>query len=125
MLPSGRITEQTIAQLGDLMRKHDVIIDGGNTNFKDDVRRPRTGAKGVKYLDVGTWAAVGPGARLLPDDRRRCRGRGPSRPDLRRPGARARHDRAHAGRDKLDPAMPSAATSMPAGRRWPFRQDDP
>src|SRR6185436_8729596 len=35
MLPSGRITEETIAQLGTLMSSGDVIIDGGNTNFKD------------------------------------------------------------------------------------------
>src|SRR6266850_2639304 len=59
MLPAGKITEQTIAQLGDLMRADDVIIDGGNTNFKDDVRRARELApKGVKYLDVGTSGGV-------------------------------------------------------------------
>src|SRR5262245_3909665 len=54
MLPSGRITEETIAQLGGLMRPNDVIIDGGNTMFKDDVRRARELApKGIKYVDVG------------------------------------------------------------------------
>src|SRR5436190_24126433 len=59
MLPAGKITEQTIAQLGDLMRADDVIIDGGNTNFKDDVRRARELApKGIKYLDVGTSGGV-------------------------------------------------------------------
>ena len=59
MLPAGKITEQTIAQLGDLMRADDVIIDGGNTNFKDDVRRARElASKGVKYLDVGTSGGV-------------------------------------------------------------------
>ena len=41
MLPAGKITEDTIAQLGNLMKAGDVIIDGGNTNFKDDVRRAR------------------------------------------------------------------------------------
>src|SRR5688572_12543395 len=41
MLPAGKITEDTIAELGSLMRAGDVIIDGGNTNFKDDVRRAR------------------------------------------------------------------------------------
>jgi 6-phosphogluconate dehydrogenase len=59
MLPAGKITEQTIAQLGDLMRAADVVIDGGNTNFKDDVRRARELApKGIKYLDVGTSGGV-------------------------------------------------------------------
>ncbi len=59
MLSAGKITEQTIAQLGDLMRADDVIIDGGNTNFKDDVRRARElASKGVKYLDVGTSGGV-------------------------------------------------------------------
>jgi 6-phosphogluconate dehydrogenase len=59
MLPSGTITEQAIARLGNLMRADDVIIDGGNSNFKDDVRRARELApKGIKYLDVGTSGGV-------------------------------------------------------------------
>ena len=59
MLPAGRITEETIAQLGTLMKTGDVIIDGGNTNFKDDVRRARELApKGIRYLDIGTSGGV-------------------------------------------------------------------
>jgi 6-phosphogluconate dehydrogenase len=59
MLPAGRITEETIKQLADLMKSGDVIIDGGNTMFKDDVRRARELApKGIKYLDVGTSGGV-------------------------------------------------------------------
>jgi len=59
MLPAGRITEETIKQLAGLMKSGDVIIDGGNTNFKDDVRRARELApKGIKYLDVGTSGGV-------------------------------------------------------------------
>jgi 6-phosphogluconate dehydrogenase len=59
MLPAGRITEQTIVELGGLMQAGDVVIDGGNTNFKDDVRRARELApKGIKYLDVGTSGGV-------------------------------------------------------------------
>ncbi|CAN5923231.1 decarboxylating 6-phosphogluconate dehydrogenase [soil metagenome] len=59
MLPAGRITEETVAQLGSLMKPGDVIIDGGNTNFKDDVRRARELApKGIKYLDIGTSGGV-------------------------------------------------------------------
>jgi 6-phosphogluconate dehydrogenase len=59
MLPAGKITEETIKQLAGLMKPGDVIIDGGNTNFKDDVRRARELApKGIKYLDVGTSGGV-------------------------------------------------------------------
>ena len=59
MLPAGKITEDTIAELGRLMKAGDVIIDGGNTNFKDDVRRARELApKGIKYLDIGTSGGV-------------------------------------------------------------------
>jgi 6-phosphogluconate dehydrogenase len=59
MLPAGKITEETIRQLGGLMKSGDVIIDGGNTMFKDDVRRARELApKGIKYLDVGTSGGV-------------------------------------------------------------------
>jgi 6-phosphogluconate dehydrogenase len=59
MLPAGRITEETIARLAGLMKPGDVVIDGGNTNFKDDVRRARELApRGIKYLDVGTSGGV-------------------------------------------------------------------
>jgi 6-phosphogluconate dehydrogenase len=59
MLPAGKITEETIKQLASLMTSGDVIIDGGTTNFKDDVRRARELApKGIKYLDVGTSGGV-------------------------------------------------------------------
>jgi 6-phosphogluconate dehydrogenase len=59
MLPAGRITEETIKQLAGLLTPGDAIIDGGNTNFKDDVRRARElASKGVKYLDVGTSGGV-------------------------------------------------------------------
>jgi 6-phosphogluconate dehydrogenase len=59
MLPAGKITEETIKQLAGLMKSGDVVIDGGNTMFKDDVRRARELApKGIKYLDVGTSGGV-------------------------------------------------------------------
>ena len=59
MLPAGRITEDTIAALGKLLDKGDCIIDGGNTFFKDDVRRAHAlQAHGIAYLDVGTSGGV-------------------------------------------------------------------
>jgi 6-phosphogluconate dehydrogenase len=59
MLPAGKVTEEMVAQLAGLMRSGDAIIDGGNTNFKDDVRRARElKPKGIHYLDVGTSGGV-------------------------------------------------------------------
>jgi len=59
MLPSGPITESTIETLGKLLASGDVIIDGGNTFWQDDVRRARTLAqRGIHYVDVGTSGGV-------------------------------------------------------------------
>jgi len=59
MLPSGPITEQTIETLGTLVSEKDIIIDGGNTYYKDDIRRAKTLAqKNIRYMDVGTSGGV-------------------------------------------------------------------
>jgi len=59
MLPAGRITEQTIAQLGELMDPGDIVIDGGNTFYKDDIRRAKTlASKQIRYVDCGTSGGV-------------------------------------------------------------------
>nr|WP_297459548.1 decarboxylating 6-phosphogluconate dehydrogenase [uncultured Halomonas sp.] len=59
MLPAGAPTEETIAVLAALMEADDVIIDGGNTFYKDDIRRAKTlRAKGIHYVDVGTSGGV-------------------------------------------------------------------
>lgn len=59
MLPAGKITEEMIAELALLMKSGDTIIDGGNTNFKDDVRRAHAlKLKGLHYLDIGTSGGV-------------------------------------------------------------------
>ena len=59
MLPAGEITETTIAKISDLMGKDDIVIDGGNTFYKDDARRAETlAAKGQHYVDVGTSGGV-------------------------------------------------------------------
>ena len=59
MLPSGEPTETTVAALFDLVEADDVLIDGGNSFYKDDVRRARHSAgKQVHYLDVGTSGGV-------------------------------------------------------------------
>ena len=59
MLPAGRITEQTVEQLGTLLSAGDIIIDGGNTMYKDDVRRAKAlKQKGIRYVDCGTSGGV-------------------------------------------------------------------
>src|SRR5258705_9497920 len=59
MLPAGKITEATIDTLSKLMQAGDVIIDGGNTFWQDDVRRGKAlKERGIHYIDVGTSAGV-------------------------------------------------------------------
>jgi 6-phosphogluconate dehydrogenase len=59
MLPAGRITETTIEALSKLMDAGDVIIDGGNTFWQDDVRRGKAlKDRGIHYVDVGTSGGV-------------------------------------------------------------------
>ena len=59
MLPAGETTEQAIAQLAELLESSDVIIDGGNTHYIDDIRRTKELAlTGINYVDVGTSGGV-------------------------------------------------------------------
>jgi 6-phosphogluconate dehydrogenase len=59
MLPAGPITEATVNQLGELCDAGDIIIDGGNSMFKDDVRRAKAlRLQGIHYVDVGTSGGV-------------------------------------------------------------------
>ncbi len=59
MVPSGDPTQKTVETLLSLMQSGDTIIDGGNSYFKDDVRRSQMcAAKGVHYVDVGTSGGV-------------------------------------------------------------------
>jgi 6-phosphogluconate dehydrogenase len=59
MVPSGEPTESTIAALARLLSPGDTIIDGGNTNFHDDVRRAKTLAgQNLHYVDAGTSGGI-------------------------------------------------------------------
>jgi len=59
MVPAGGPTEQTVQALGQRMKSGDIIIDGGNSYFKDDVRRSKQlSEKGIRYADVGTSGGV-------------------------------------------------------------------
>jgi 6-phosphogluconate dehydrogenase len=59
MVPAGGPTEQTVQALSQRFQKGDIIIDGGNSYFKDDIRRSRQlRDKGIHYVDVGTSGGV-------------------------------------------------------------------
>lgn len=59
MLPHGEPTEAAIRRLGELLSPGDIAIDGGNTHWKDDIRRAaELRAKGIHYLDIGTSGGV-------------------------------------------------------------------
>ena len=59
MVPAGDPTEKTVLALSEAMESGDAIIDGGNSYFKDDVRRSKLlEPKGVHYIDVGTSGGV-------------------------------------------------------------------
>ncbi len=59
MLPAGAPTDDTVTALADLLQAGDTIIDGGNTFYRDDIRRARAlKAKGIDYVDVGTSGGV-------------------------------------------------------------------
>jgi len=59
MLPAGRITEETIERLGGLLEPDDIIIDGGNSFYKDDIRRAKKLVeKRIRYVDCGTSGGV-------------------------------------------------------------------
>ena len=59
MVPAGGPTEETVLELGKLLSPGDTIIDGGNSFYKDDVRRAKAlEPKGIHYVDVGTSGGV-------------------------------------------------------------------
>jgi 6-phosphogluconate dehydrogenase len=59
MLPAGKATEDTVMALADTLSPGDTVIDGGNTFYKDDIRRAHAlGRKNLHYIDVGTSGGV-------------------------------------------------------------------
>jgi 6-phosphogluconate dehydrogenase len=59
MVPAGDATESTVTALAALLSAGDIVIDGGNSNFHDDVRRAQSLAtKGIRYVDAGTSGGI-------------------------------------------------------------------
>ncbi len=115
MLPAGKITEETIEALAKLMEQGDVIIDGGNTFWQDDVRRGKAlKPRGIHYLDVGTsggvWGIERGYCMMIGGDKTRGR---PARSDLQGAGAGRRRHSAHASIARAAIRESSKAISMP------------
>jgi len=59
MVPAGDPTQKTIDQLAELLEAGDTVVDGGNSNWHDDVRRAGDlDARGIHYIDVGVSGGV-------------------------------------------------------------------
>ena len=59
MVPAGQPTEDTIDALSELLRPGDAILDGGNANYKDSMRRAqKMSAHGIDFIDVGTSGGI-------------------------------------------------------------------
>ncbi|MGI8617232.1 MAG: phosphogluconate dehydrogenase (NAD(+)-dependent, decarboxylating) [Actinomycetota bacterium] len=59
MVPAGEATEAVIRELADRLQPGDIVIDGGNTHYRDDVRRAgELVERGIRYVDCGTSGGV-------------------------------------------------------------------
>src|SRR4051795_6865252 len=59
MVPAGDITESSVKEVAEVLEKGDAIIDGGNSYYRDDIRRAQmVGEKGIDYIDCGTSGGV-------------------------------------------------------------------
>lgn len=59
MVPAGGPTESVVSDLGDLLAEGDIVIDGGNSKYKDSVRRAKAlREKGIHFVDVGTSGGI-------------------------------------------------------------------
>jgi 6-phosphogluconate dehydrogenase len=104
MLPAGKITDETVSTLGGLLAKGDIVIDGGNSFYKDDIRRAKMLAeKGIHYVDCGTSGGV------WGLDRGYCMMIGGP----------------EAAVDHLDPILSALAPGLGDIRRTPDRRGDP
>lgn len=59
MVPAGRITDETIVRLADLLQYGDTVIDGGNTNYKESMQHAEMLAgRGIEFIDSGTSGGI-------------------------------------------------------------------
>ena len=124
MVPVGAV-DDTIADLLPHLERGDILIDGGNSYYIDDIRRAKElAAEGHPLCRCRHQRRrLGPGARLLHDDRRRGRRGEASRSDLRHSRARPRRHPAHPWTRKGGRHVRARLSALRAERRRPFRQD--
>ncbi len=59
MLPAGRIVDEHVTALADLLEKGDIVVDGGNSYYKDDIKHAEELAKkGIRYMDAGVSGGI-------------------------------------------------------------------
>ncbi len=59
MVPAGEVTERAMADLGGLLSAGDLVVDGGNSFYRDSIRRAETlSASGIRFVDCGTSGGV-------------------------------------------------------------------
>ena len=59
MIPAGKVTDDTIEHFSTLLEKGDIIVDGGNSNYKDSVRHAaQLEPKGIEFVDCGTSGGI-------------------------------------------------------------------
>jgi 6-phosphogluconate dehydrogenase len=104
MVPAGDVTEQVVHDVADVLEKGDAIIDGGNSYYRDDIRRAKEFAeRGIDYIDCGTSGGV------FGLERGFCLMIGG--PD--------------AAVERLDPIFKSLAPGLESAERTPGRSGDP
>jgi 6-phosphogluconate dehydrogenase len=104
MVPAGEITEKTVHEVADALERGDAIIDGGNSYYRDDIRRSAEFAdRGIDYIDCGTSGGV------FGLDRGYCLMIGG--PD--------------AAVERLDPIFSTVAPGVGSAERTPGRSGDP
>jgi 6-phosphogluconate dehydrogenase len=60
MMVPAAVVEQTVADLSHCLERGDIIVDGGNSHYIDDIRRAKLlAAHGIHYVDAGTSGASG------------------------------------------------------------------
>src|SRR5262245_5182752 len=59
MVPAGEVVETTLNELKSLLQEGDIAVDGGNSNYKDTIRRAANlASKGIHFMDVGTSGGI-------------------------------------------------------------------
>ncbi len=115
MVPAGAV-DQTIAAVAPHLDDDDVLIDGGNSYYHDDLRRAaELRERGIHYVDVQR-RRLGPRARLLPDDRRRRGRRRAGRSSPRSPRGSARSSERPAARGRRRRPSRAGCTAGRAGQ---------